>query len=475
MSNSQPEIDGTLPSAMTRAAGPSGGRAMEHGSEHALELAQVHGAEQRAEQRAERVGDHGGEGAAKSDTLLIEPFGGLAGDMFLAALLDLKDPRFTLEELRAMARELVPGEASFEAETVWRGSLSGLCLSVRTEESDSTPHRGYRDLAALLEHSSLPAPVVARACAVLWRIAVAEGRVHGCAPEQIHFHEIGAVDSLVDVAGACLALERLGVRRLFSTPPLVGSGSVRCAHGDMPVPAPAVAELLRGREMRLGGEGERLTPTGAALLAEFTADFGPPAAFRCESIGYGAGRRDPRTGPPNIARVQLGSAGAARSHAGRDDAARVVELECNLDDLDGEAIGFLVGELRARGALEVWTAGVSMKKDRPGVLLTALCRESRREALEDGLFEHSTTLGVRWSLRERTECERRAFSVELDGAVVRGQRRIRPRVPVGAAPTARDVYFEFDDLAALARSTKRSLREVELACLQLALERLRDG
>jgi hypothetical protein len=407
--------------------------------------------------------------------LLIEPFGGLAGDMFLAALLNLNDPRFTLEDLRAMARELVPGEASLDVETVWRGSLSGLCLTVRTAESESTPHRGYRDLAELLERSSLPRPVVSRACAVLWRIAVAEGRVHGCAPEEIHFHEIGAVDSLVDVAGACLGLERLGVRRTYSTPPLLGSGLVRCAHGDMPVPAPAVAELLRGRETVLGGEGERLTPTGAALLAEFTERFEAPGAFRCERIGYGAGHRDPRQGPPNIVRVQLGASSASHAERSLGTATRtprVVELECNLDDLGGEAIGFLVGEMRARGALEVWTAPLSMKKDRPGVLLTALCREEQREALEDCLFEHSTTLGVRWSLRERTECERRDFTLEFDGLAVRGQRRLRPRGRPGASPTARDLYFEYDDLAALARASSRSLREVELACLRAALDSL---
>lgn len=404
------------------------------------------------------------EGAA--DTLLIEPFGGLAGDMLLAALLDLRDPRLGLEDLRALARELVPGEASLDVETVWRGSLSGLQLTVRTAESNALPHRGYRDLAQILERSSLPPGVVQRACAVLWRLAEAEATVHGCTPEEIHFHEIGAVDSLIDVAGVCLALERLGVRRVLATAPLVGSGYVKCAHGQMPVPAPAVAQLLRGRDALLEGEGERLTPTGAALLVELTERFAPPGPFRAARVGYGAGHRDPRGGPPNIARVQLGG-----SRAPAVARARVVELECNLDDVSGEQVGHLVGELRARGALEVWTSALAMKKDRPGVLLTLLCRESERERLEDCLFEHSPTLGVRWSMRERTECERLPFALELLGGSVRGERRLRPRTPAAQPPTARDLFFEYDDLVALARARGLSLREVEHACLSAALER----
>jgi pyridinium-3,5-bisthiocarboxylic acid mononucleotide nickel chelatase len=241
-----------------------------------------------------------------ADTLFLEPFAGMAGDMLLAALLDLKDPRFTLDDLRELANALVPGEAVIEAETAWRQSLSGLCLTVRTPESARSPHRGYRDLERRISAAPLAAATKERACSVLWRIAVAEGKVHGCAPEEIHFHEIGAVDSLIDVCGAALALERLGVARVIATPPLVGSGTVRCAHGDMPVPVPAVAELLRGVPHVIGGGGERLTPTGAALLLEYAESFDPPGAFIADRIGYGAGHRDPTTGPPNILRLQLG-------------------------------------------------------------------------------------------------------------------------------------------------------------------------
>lgn len=402
--------------------------------------------------------------ADTSDTLFVEPFAGMAGDMFLGALLDLGDARFPLERLRALAADLVPGEAQVTTEKVWRGSLSGLALDVRTPERGTLPHRGLADLKALVARSNLLSTASKqRACAVLERIAVAEGRVHGCSPEEIHFHEIGAVDTLVDVCGAIDALECLGVRRVLATAPLVGSGTVRCAHGDMPVPVPAVAELLRGRAHHIGGGGERLTPTGAALLVELVPEFGDPGAFIASAIGYGAGQRDPREGPPNVVRVQLGRTGVAASRP------EVWTLECNLDDMTGEELGFLVQQLRAAGALEVWTSAVAMKKDRPGVIVAALARANARAALEAALFAHSTALGLRWTRSERTECERAPFEVAVGDARVRGERRVRPGSDA-SVHDERDVAFEYDDLAALARARGIALRDAE-ALARAALRR----
>jgi uncharacterized protein (TIGR00299 family) protein len=400
---------------------------------------------------------------ALSDTLFVEPFAGMAGDMFLAALLDLKDERFTLAHLRELAAALVPNEAQLETETVWRGSLSGLQLDVRTPDSGTMPHRGIAELEGLMARvPQLSDAARARARAVLWRIAVAEGRVHGCRPEEIHFHELGAVDSLIDVCGAVYGLERLGVRRVLSTPPLVGSGTVRCAHGEMPVPVPAVAELLRGHPHHLGGGGERLTPTGAALLVELVEQFGSPGDFVTDAVGYGAGHRDPREGPPNVLRVQLGRAVAVRTRP------EVWTLECNLDDMTGEELGFLLQRVRDAGALEAWSSPVSMKKDRPAVIVSALCRDAARAELERVLFDHSTALGVRWTRSERTECTRRDFTLEVDGQRVRGQRRVRPGADEGAADE-RDLAFEYDDLAALALARGISLREAESRVRRAAL------
>jgi pyridinium-3,5-bisthiocarboxylic acid mononucleotide nickel chelatase len=412
----------------------------------------------------------------KPTTLFLEPFSGIAGDMFLAALLDLQDPRWTLEDLRALARQLVPGEVELTSERAWRGSLSGVMLTVRTVESGARgiPHRGLKECHAIVERSPLSAEARRRASSVFRRIAEAEARVHGTTPEEIHFHEVGAVDALIDICGVAHALDRLGVQRVLSTPPSTGTGArggedgspgtVRCAHGEMPVPAPGTAEILRGLPMVLGGgSGERLTPTGAALLAEYVAAFEPPRLFVAERIGYAAGHRDPPDGPPNILRIQLGRELAEASSA----RATAWLMECNLDDMSGEELGFLVQRLREAGALEVWTAAVQMKKDRPGVVLSALCRTEQREGLEAVLFEESTTLGVRWILCERTEARRETIGVALHGRLVRVQRR-RTAGPLRAL----DLSPEFDDLAEIARASGKPLRELEREAIELALRAL---
>jgi len=404
-------------------------------------------------------------------TLYIEPFSGLAGDMFLAALLDLGDERFVLADLERLAAALVPGEARLALSTAWRGNLSGKLLDVTTPESAAPPHRRLADLVALLERAPLSPAARARAGNVFRRIAEAEGRVHGCAPEEIHFHEVGAVDTLIDVAGAMLALERLDVEQVFAHVPVTGTGTVRCAHGEMPVPAPAVSELLRGRALSIsGGGGERLTPTGAALLAELTEHFEPPPPFMPLRIGYGAGHRDPAVGPPNLVRVQLGELARAATRspaaAGRS-AAWLVEV--NLDDMTGEELAHAVRALRAAGALDVWSTAVQMKKERPGVVLSALCRDEARTALESALYEHTSTLGQRWRPVERSECGRDEVVVELGGLKVRVKRRHRPDYPHASPFGERDLSPEHDDLALAAAQLGLTLREAERRAIELAL------
>jgi len=402
-------------------------------------------------------------------TLYLEPYSGMAGDMLLAALLDLRDPRFELADLEELAHALVPGECTIAVETAWRGNLSGKLLSVRTPDSGKLPHRGYEDLARIVDGSPLSASAKARAKAILRRIAVAEATVHGTTPEKIHFHEIGAVDTLVDVCGACFALERLAVDRVVTVPPATGVGTVKCAHGEMPVPVPAVAELLRGKPCVLGGgSGERLTPTGAAILAEIADSFESPGAFVAERIGYGAGARDPQDGPPNVLRVQLGRAAAA----GETARATAWLVEVNLDDVTGEELAHAARALRDAGALDVWHAPVQMKKDRPGVVLSALCRAEKRAALERALFEETPTLGVRWSECARTECGRATIEVDLGGVRVRVKVRERPPYEGASPPGERDLSPEHDDLALAAAATKTTLREAERRTIALALQAL---
>jgi uncharacterized protein (TIGR00299 family) protein len=416
-------------------------------------------------------------------TLYIEPFGGMAGDMLLAALCDLGDPRFGLADLEALVRELVPGECVLSLERAWRGNLSGALLDVRTDESADPPHRHHADLVLLLGRAhSLSDAARARAGRVLWRIAEAEARVHGTTPDEIHFHEVGAVDTLVDVAGAALALERLGVTRVVAHAPLAGGGTVDCAHGRMPVPTPAVAELLRGRAMTIGGEGERLTPTGAALLAELVPEFGTPGGFRAERVGYGAGHRDPETGPPNLVRVQLGELVDAED-AGGLALVPAWQLEVQLDDVTGEELGLALEALRDAGALDVWAVPVQMKKGRPGTLVCALCRDEDRERLAACVFATTPTLGLRFVRVERVECARGTLTVELDGAPVRVKVRERPALVDGLrggllggnALDERDLSPEHDDLAALAAATGASLRALERRAIAAALDALARG
>ncbi len=393
--------------------------------------------------------------------LLVEPFGGLAGDMFLAALLDLEDPRFGLDELRGLAQRLVPGECSLELRRARRGAFEAAHLEVATPETVQPPHRHLADLLALLEGADLPERPRQRAEAVLRRLAEAEARVHGIPVEEVHFHEVGAVDTLVDVCGVVLALELLGVERVLATPPLAGSGSVRCAHGEMPVPVPAVAELMRGRPLRHGGEGERLTPTAAALLAELVDEFCADATLRSEAVGYGAGTRDPEQGPPNLARVQL-CASTAQPGARRE----AWLLDVQLDDVTGEELAWCLAALREAGALDAWTTPVQMKKGRPGVQLSALCRADERQGLEAVLFERTQTLGLRWTRVERTECERELREVELEGQRVRVKVRHRPDYPGRSPFGERDLSPEHDDLARLCAVTGWTLREAERRVLE---------
>lgn len=421
------------------------------------------------------------------DALFVEPFGGMAGDMFLAALLDLGDERFQLADLQAFADAIVPGEARLTSEVVWRGSLSGSHLEVETPETNSAPHRGLAELAEIVDRSPLSESARGFTMRVLHRIAVAEGRVHGCSPEEVHFHEVGAVDTIVDVGGAALALDRLGVKQAFATPPILGSGTVRCAHGEMPVPAPATAELLRGLPHVLGGGGgERCTPTGAAVLVELCAlgregedppTFAPPAMhWRTSAVGYGAGTRDPREGPPNLLRVQLGAVEARPDTTGRPDvdAEAVDELRVNIDDMTPEEIGDLVVGLREAGALEVWTSAVAMKKDRPAAIVTALVRTAQRAALVAVLFERSSTFGVRWSRVERIEAGRRHHTVEVEGVSIRVKVRDRPAYAGRSAAGDRDLFCEHDDVVALARKLDVPLREAHARALIAGRAALRD-
>ena len=395
--------------------------------------------------------------------LFLEPFGGMAGDMLLAALLDLGDERFTLADLERFAELLVPGECRLRTSEVRRAGFRGRTLEVVTDESADPPERHLAELQELLLRAPLSSGARARAERILVRLAEAESRVHGIPVDEVHFHEVGAIDTLIDVGGAAFALERLGVERVLASAPYAGGGTVRCAHGELPVPTPGTAALLAGMPVRYGPGGERVTPTGAALLAELVERFEPEETLVPLATGTGAGSRDPESGPPNLLRVTRCEVPAA---ARANPVATVWQIECNLDDATGEEVGHLLAELRAAGALEAWSAPIQMKKDRPGTLVAALGRPERAEALERVFFAHSPTLGVRFRSLSRRECAREEVRVELAGRSVRVKLRRRP----GLELTRLDVSPEYEDLAELARSSGRSLRELEAEAIRAVLD-----
>jgi pyridinium-3,5-bisthiocarboxylic acid mononucleotide nickel chelatase len=374
--------------------------------------------------------------------LLLEPVGGIAGDMFLAAALDLGVDRAALDG--ALATLGVPGFRLL-ATRAESGGVRGAHVDVLVPEGE-TRARHLPEILALVDGSGLSPRSRAAARAVFERIGRAEARVHGVPVEEVHFHEVGALDSIVDVCGAAAAMELLGWPRVLCAPPELGQGFVSTAHGRLPVPPPAVLEILKGIPVRPGGPpGEAVTPTGAALLAEL-AQVADPAtfpAFAPERIGYGVGTaRWPDR--PNVLRMTLGQelAGGA-----------LYVLEANLDDCPGQLVARAIEAALAAGALDAWAAPLTMKKGRPGLLLGALATADRRDAVARVLVDETTTLGVRFHAVDRIELDRELVPVATPYGEVRVKVARRGEATVGAHP-------EYEDCLARAREHGVPVKEV---------------
>ncbi len=390
--------------------------------------------------------------------LVLEPIGGIAGDMFVAAALDLGVDRGALEgALRTL------GLAGWRLEVTRKtdAGIAGTHVDVVVEGEQ--PHaRGLPEILALVDASGLSPRARAAARAVFERIGRAEAKVHGVPVEEVHFHEVGAVDSVVDVCAAVVALELLGWPRVVSAPPELGRGLGRSAHGPMPIPPPAVLELLAGKPVRSGGPlGEAVTPTGAALLAEL-AELGPLPAFVPGRIGYGVGTAR-WADRPNVLRMTLGeasplSATASPRPPGGEGESKLWVLETNLDDCPGQLVARAIEAALESGALDAWAAPVTMKKGRPGFLLSALVEEPAREAVTRVLFAETTTLGVRRHAVERDVLERAHETVETPYGPVRVKVARAAGREVGAHP-------EYDDCAARARERGVPVKEVMAAAL----------
>lgn len=385
--------------------------------------------------------------------------GGLAGDMLLAALLDAGGSE---EALRAVPGRLGRSDVHLRLERVQRHGIGALHLDVLEEphahgESHGHSHRSWRSIREELGAADLSERVRTRSLAVFGRLAEAEGAVHRVPPEDIHFHELGAADTLVDVVGAVTLLEDLGITRLVCSQLPIGTGVVRAGHGTLPLPAPATAALLLGVPIfGVDVEAETVTPTGAALASTLADDWGRLPAMSLRAIGYGAGTAD-FAQRANLVRVLIGE------DSERPAEGEVIVLETNLDDLNPELLPDAVERCFAVGALDVWTAPVMMKKGRPGFVLSALARPSAEEAVARALLEETTALGVRVDHRRRYELAREERTVSVNGQPVRVKLgRLDGRI-VNVAP-------EHDDCAAVARHTGVTVKSVWTAALAAARE-----
>jgi uncharacterized protein (TIGR00299 family) protein len=367
---------------------------------------------------------------------------GAAGDMLLGAALDLGLP---LEQLRAELARLPLGGYRIDSERVSRAGLAATQVRVVAEASD-TKERHLRDVIEILDRSTLEGAVKEKAAALFRRLAEAEAAVHGTTPERVHFHEVGALDSIVDIVGGVVVLRWLSAGRFVSSPLNLGTGTITMSHGTFAVPPPATARLVAGVPVYGEGEGELVTPTGALLVTGHATEYGPLPPLRIEKTGHGAGSRDPK-GRPNVLRLIVGE----ETGAGADG--RILVLETEVDDTSPQLLGPLIDRLLGAGANDAFFTPVQMKKGRPGVLVTVLAPPDRREAIEELLFRETTTLGVRRQEWLRTELERETALVATPYGPVRVKIGRRGSVVYNAWP-------EFEDCQRLAAEAGVAVKEV---------------
>ena len=384
---------------------------------------------------------------------------GLAGNMLLAALFDLGVPEAVAQE--PLAALGLQGSYRLELEERRSGGLRGLHLDVQLLEAQPH-HRHWGVLRGQLEAAPWPEALRQKVLAVFGLLAEAEAAVHGHPPEQVHFHEVGAIDALVDVVGVCAALLWLEVDELVCSPPPAGHGTVRTAHGLLPLPAPAVLEIARQKAIPLASSegmpaGELTTPTGLALAACWANRFGIPPAHIPKAVGVGLGSRS--LDRPNLLRISLGAAAETSGDQGGAQQQTLLLQQAQIDDASAEDLAFLAEALRQAGALEVFSQSIAMKKGRSGTLLTALAEPATAEALRAVWWRHSTSLGLREQLQQRWRLPRRIVQLQTPLGPVRLKEALRPDGSWRGKP-------EHDDLIELAQRHQLSIEAVRQQVIQ---------
>ena len=414
-----------------------------------------------------------------SKVLYVDCFSGASGDMILGALIDAGLP---IEALREALGSLALGDVRLRADRVERSGIGATSFTVeggtdanakgdsheehhhhdehRHDDGQHHHHRGLSEICRMVDGSSLSDAAKTRAKRLFRRLAETEAEIHQMPVEKVHLHEVGAVDSIIDIAGAVFGLERLGVDRIVVSPLNVGSGTVTCEHGVMPVPAPATARLIEGVPVYSSGPAvELLTPTGALILTDYADAFGAMPAMTIRQSGYGAGDRE-FPDHPNLLRVLIGDEEQAGGHE------RVVLLECEIDDMNPQIFGVLMDRLYAAGALDVYFVPVQMKKNRPGTLVSIVARPEDRPALSEIVFRETTTIGVRFIEMDRERLDRESVDVETPLGTVRVKvaRRAGAAAVVNATP-------EFEDCVRLAGEHGLSVKEVQAIASKAYLDR----
>jgi len=387
--------------------------------------------------------------------MYVEPFSGISGDMMIAALLDLG---FSLEELQDKLSLLPLKGYQVSSQKCTRSGIQSTKFEVQVGHSHH--HRSFEDIRQMIESSGLSEWVRAKSVEAFRRLAEAEGKVHGQPPEKVHFHEVGAVDSIIDIVGTMIAMESFLPVRVLASPVNVGQGTLECQHGTYPVPGPAAQELLKNVPIFSNNvSGELATPTGATLLTTLVEEFGIRPAMKIMASGYGAGTRQ-TPGNANVLRISLGEALAETTTSPEE---RVAVIDATIDDMSPQIYGYFQEKALAAGALDVYSTPIQMKKNRPAQKITCVCAVADIERLAELIFRETTTIGIRYSVAQRKTLRREFMKVQTDYGAVTMKVSMLDGRPVNSVP-------EFEDCRRLAAESGVALKEIQAAAVHAYLQ-----
>ncbi len=386
--------------------------------------------------------------AKKGKLLYFDCFSGVSGDMLLGALLDLGVSHSSIEK---QLKKLKIKTFKISTRKIKRDGITATKFHVQVSESRTK--RNFSDIKKIIEKSTLGDTVKKKSIEIFKKLFIAEAKVHGKKPHQIHLHEMGAIDAIVDIVGACVALKEIGADEIYSSPINVGKGFVKCEHGTFPVPAPATAELLKGIPVYSYGEkAELATPTGAAIVSAWATQFDELPEMMIERTGYGAGSKELKS-HPNLLRVFLGT-------SFEKYATNTTIIETTLDDMNPQNYGYLMDTLFRTGALEVFYTNVQMKKNRPGILVTVICKEEKAPAIIKLLFKETTTIGIRCRTDRRYELQREIKKIKTRYGTI----RLKLSTLNGEVT---QVSAEYEDCLGAAKKYRVPLKEIQFEALRI--------